>query len=178
MKIKHIYTIAPLVGLLVFGIVYSHHRSVQKVEQAARQALVKTEQAARVAAQEESRRLAFADAIAHQEKRKAAKDALAKLEEAAKARREAAILARDDAFRAQGKIAKNVERLVREIAAEHESITRFQRDLDAANAESAFLRDYVATATAQRKALVNTLTHTVSLLAAPGVDGTAIVQAR
>ena len=178
MNLKYVYTFAPLAGLLVFGAVYFHHSSLQEAELAARQARTKTEQAARLAAQEESRKLDFADAIAQQEKRKAAKDALAKLEEAAKARREAAILARADAFRAQDKITKTVERLGREIAAERESITRFQHDLAATTAESAFLRDYVATASAQRKALVATLTHTVSLHTPAGVDGVALAQAR
>lgn len=155
---KKVYFLAPLLALLAFVGVYLSHRGDLKEREAAKAAAAETALKAKTEKELEARKAAMADAIAQAELRKKEKDARAAKEKAEREERAVAIDARDKAYREQEKIARQIEKLKKEIEAEQAEIAKLAADRGRAEAEKAFLVDFVAKAQANVQALQALLT--------------------
>ena len=148
-----VYFIAPLLALLVFSGLYtwSTHDLAERTQaraaefQLAQKAARETKLAAERAAREA--------AIAEQLERKKERLAREALETAAREARQAALDARDLAYREQERLAREIDRLKRDLATEQEAVNRLQIDKDAALAEQAYLKAFVPQSRANAAAL-------------------------
>ena len=152
------YFIAPLLALAVFSGVYISHRSGLKEREAAKVAAAEAALQAKNEADLAARKVAMADAIAAAELRKKEKEAKAAKDAADKEARQVAIDARDKAFRDQEKAAKQIDRLKKDIEAEQATIAKLAAARKEAEAEKAFLVDFVAKAQTNVQALQALLT--------------------
>ena len=153
------YFIAPLLALIVFSGFFLSHRSGLKEREAAKAAQVEAALKAKNEADLAARKAAMADAIAANELRKKEKEAKAAKDAADKEARQLAIDARDKAFRDQEKSARQIERLQKEIEAEQAALAKLAAARKEAEAEKAFLVDFVAKAQANVQALQALLTR-------------------
>lgn len=140
------YFIAPLLALIVFTGFYTVHRGGLKEREAEKVAKAEAALQAKNDADLAARKAAMADAIAAAELRKKEKDAKAAKDAADKEARQIAIDARDKAFRDQDKTAKQIERIQKEIEAEQAALAKLAAARKEAEAEKAFLVDFVAKA--------------------------------
>ncbi|MBC8010607.1 MAG: hypothetical protein H7067_10980 [Burkholderiales bacterium] len=152
------YFIAPLIALIVFTGFYSVHRGGLKEREAAKAAQVEAALKAKNDADLAARKVAMADAIAAAELRKKEKDAKAAKEAADKEARQVAVDARDKASRDQDKTAKQIERIQKEIDAEQAVLAKFAAARKEAEAEKAFLLDFVTKSQANVQVLQTLLT--------------------
>jgi hypothetical protein len=153
------YVIGPAAALCVFIGVYSFHRGELREREAAKAAAAAAEQQARLEAEQEARRVAMAEAIKAAEQRKLEREAKEARENAERAARQLALEARDKAFREQEKTARQIERLKKELEAEQTLLDRLAEERRAAEAEKAFLVEFVAKAQTNVQALRGLLTR-------------------
>lgn len=151
------YFLAPLVLLLVFTGLYASHRGGMKQREAEKAAAAQAALVAKNEAEAAARKAAMADAIAQAEQRKKEKDAKAAKEAAEKEVRQLAIDARDKAFRDQERSLRQLERLKKDIEAEQAAIAKLAAAQKAAEAERAFLQDFVAKSQANVQSLQSLL---------------------
>lgn len=147
------YFIAPLAALVVFSGVYASHRSGLKEREAAKAAAAKAELVAKNEAEQAARKAAMAEAIALAEQRKKEKERREAREAAERAERQVALDARDQAYREQEKLGRQIERLKKDIEAEEAVIARLEVARKEGETEKAFLADFVAKSRANVKAL-------------------------
>ena len=152
------YFIAPLIAVLVFGGFYSSHQSGAKAREAERVAKVETKLKEKQAAEAAAKKAAMSDAIQAAETRKKEREAKEAKEKADKEVRAAAVDAREKAFREQEKSNKQIERLKKEIEVEQAAITSILSKRKEAEAEKAFLLDFVTKAQTNIQALQALLT--------------------
>lgn len=153
-----LYIFGPLAALLVFVGVYASHRGGMKEREAAKAAAAEAALKAKVESEQAARKTAMADAIKAAEQRKAEKAAREAKEKADKEARQLALDARDKAYREQEKSARQIERLKKEIEAEEAAIAKLGAERQTAEAEQAFLKDFVAKAQGNTQALQGLLT--------------------
>jgi hypothetical protein len=138
-----IYLLAPFVALALFvGIYVPSQRGREEralVKAAEIKAAHQAEQEARFAAERAAREAAIAEQL-ERKKERATREAREAAERDARA---AALDTRDSAFRDQERLARQIERLKREIATEQEAVNRLQIDKEAALAEQTFLKTFV-----------------------------------
>lgn len=134
------YFIAPLVALVLFIGAYSWSRSGLAEREHAARAAVKARQTAKAEAEQEAQRTALEEQMRFQAARKKERLEREARESAEREVRQAALDTRDQAFRDQERLGREIERLKREVASEQEAVNRLQIDKDAALAEQAWLR--------------------------------------
>jgi flagellar biosynthesis GTPase FlhF len=161
------YFIAPFVALLIFSGFYVTHKSGLEGREKAKAVAAEAALKAKNDAELEARKVAMADAIKAAEERKKEKEAKALKEAADKEARQAAIDARDKAFRDQEKSAKQIERLKKDLEVEQAALAKLAAERKEAEAEKAFLVDFVAKAQANVQALQAMLTKLNAPPAAP-----------
>ena len=152
-----VYFTAPLVALLVFIGAYTWSQSGHQQRTAERQAAAKAEHAAKLAAEQEARRVALEEAMREQTALRKQRAERTEREAAEREARAVALDARDAAFRDQERLARDIERLKREVASEQEAVNKLQSDHDAALAEQRFLADFIPQARANATALERVL---------------------
>jgi hypothetical protein len=152
------YFIPPLLLLIVFVCFYSVHRGGLEKREAARAEQAEAALKAKNDAELEARKLAMADAIKAAEERKKEKEAKALKEAADKESRQIAIDARDKAFRDQEKTAKQIERIKKDLEVEQAALAKLAAERKEAEAEKAFLVDFVTKAQVNVQALQGLLT--------------------
>lgn len=152
------YFLAPLLALIVFTGFYTVHRGGLKDREAAKAAAAEAALQAKNEADLAARKTAMAEAIAAAELRKKEKDAKAAKDAADKEARQLAIDARDKAFRDQDKIAKQIDRVKKDIETEQAALAKLAAARKEAEAEKAFLTDFVAKAQTNVQALQAVLT--------------------
>lgn len=151
------YFLAPLAALLLFIGAYAWSESGREKRTEARRIELKAAREAKVVAERAAREKAIAEALALQEQRKTERLAREARETAEREARQAALDARDSAFREQERLARESDRLKREIADEQEAVNRLQIDKDAALAEQAHLQKLLPQARANAAALTDVL---------------------
>jgi flagellar biosynthesis GTPase FlhF len=152
------YFIAPFLLLLVFVGFYATHQSGYEKREAARVAKVEADLKAKNDAEQVARKTAMQEAVKAAELRKVEKAAKEAKDKAAKEARQLAVDARDKAFRDQERAGKNLDRLAKDIEAEQAAIAKITAGRKAAEAEKAFLVDFVTKAQANVQALQGLLT--------------------
>jgi ABC-type Na+ efflux pump permease subunit len=153
------YLFGPLVALIIFIGVYTVHRGGMKEREAQKITAAEAALKTRLETEQESRRVAMADAIKAAEQRRADRAAREAREAAQREERQAAIDARDRAFRDQDRLAKQIERLKRDIETEEAALAKIAAESQAAEAEKAFLAEFVTKAQANVQALQILLTR-------------------
>lgn len=152
-----VYFTAPLVALVLFAGAYTWSQSGQKQRAEARQAALKIEHEAKLAAEKEARRVALEETMRVQAQRKKERAEREAREAEKQELRAAALDARDHAFREQERLTRHIERLKREVATEQEAVNKLQSDHDAAASELAFLKEFVPRARANAAELQRVL---------------------
>ncbi|MCX6936498.1 MAG: hypothetical protein NTU80_01155 [Verrucomicrobia bacterium] len=137
------YFIAPLIAVLVFGGFYSSHQSGAKAREAERVAKVEANLKAKLAAEQAAKKAAMTEAIQAAETRKKEREAKEAKEKIEKEARAVAIDAREKARRDQEKSNKQIERLEKDIEVEKAAIAALLANRKEAEAEKAFLQDFV-----------------------------------
>lgn len=161
-----VYFLAPLLALLVFAGAYTVSRKGQLERAEARRIALKADQDTRRSAEVEARRAALDESLRVQARRKKERAENEAREAAAREARAAALDARDLAFREQERLARLIERLKRDIAAEQEAVDRLQIDHDATAAEQDYLKTFVPQARANAAALERVLSQIAAAEAA------------
>lgn len=147
------YFLVPVVSLLLFSGLYVSHVSGIKEREAIAKAEVDAALAAKNEAEINARKAAMADAIAQAEQRKKERAAKEVLEAAKKEERQAAIDARAKAYQEQEKMARQAERLGKEIEIEQAALAKLQAEAKAHQAEEAFLLEVVGKAQGNARSL-------------------------
>lgn len=137
------YFIAPLVALILFIGAYSWSQSGRAEREQARAAEVRAEREAKLLAEREAREKAIAEALVFQEQRRKERAERETREAAERETRQNALDARDHAYRRQERLARDIERLRREVADEQEAVNRLRIDKDASLAEQAHLKAFL-----------------------------------
>lgn len=154
-----IYFSGPILAMLLFTGIYISAQSGVKERQAAAELQARTERENKIKADNEARRKAVADALTAQEIRKKEREEKEARETREKEERQAAIDARDKSYREQDKLARQVERLKKDIDLEKSAIAKIQDNMAIIQAEETFLKDFVQKARGNVKTLETLLTQ-------------------
>lgn len=163
------YFIAPLVLLLAFIGYHGVHRSGYQQREIEKTAAAQAELETRREAELVARREAMTQAIAAAEQRKKEREEKAARLAEEQAARQFALDARDAAFRDQERSARHIERLKKNIEAEQTELARLAAERRTAQAEHAFLQEFVAKSSANVRALETLLAR---------LDATAVPAAK
>ena len=148
-----IYFAAPVLAMLIFTGVYVTYQSGAKQRAAIAEKQAKQEKEDKLKAEADARAKAFADAMKAQEIRKKERADKEARELAEKTERQEQLDLRDKTFREQDKIAKQVERLKKEIEAEKAAAAKIQESIGFTEAEQTFLQSYLTKARENIKTL-------------------------
>ena len=151
------YLIGPLAALVVFIGVYVNFQSGYKAKVEAKDEQRKAVRVAKLKAEVDARKVAIDEALKSQELRKKEREAKEAKDKLEKEARQAALEARDKAYREQDKLTRQIERLKKDLAAEKELFAKVAELKKAGKAEQVFLKDFVAKAEANSKALEDVL---------------------
>lgn len=154
-----VYFIAPLVALALFAAVFFNFKSGYRERAQARLTEVASAKEAKLKAEADARRLAIEDALRSQEQRKKEREAKEAAELAEKAARQLVIDAREKSYREQEKLARQLERVRKDIAVEKETVAKLTAVLTSAAAERDFLRAFVQKVEASAKKFDAVLTQ-------------------
>lgn len=154
---KKAYFIAPLAALAVFIGLYANFQSGYKARETAKIEQQKLAREAKIKAEIDARREAVEEALKSQEARKKEREAKEAKEKLEKEARQAALDARDRVYRDQEKLARQIDRLKKDIALEKEGLAKVQEAKKAALSEQAFLKEFVSKAEANAKSLEDLL---------------------
>lgn len=146
-----VYFIAPLVALALFAAVFFNFKSGHRAHEQARLEQVAAAKEAKLKAEADARRAAIEEALRAQEQRKKEREAKEAADLAEKAVRQALIDTRDKARLEQDKLARQLERVRKDLVAEQETAARLEAVAASATSERDFLRDFVAKAEASVK---------------------------
>ncbi len=163
------YFFPPVLALLLFAGLYISHVGGMKEREALAKARVEAAAKAKAEAEAESRKAAMAEAIAQAETRKRERAAKEAREAAQKEERQLALDARSKAYQEQEKLARQAERLKKEIEAEQTTLAKLAAEAKDAAAEEAFLREFVVKAQTNAR----NLETVVARLSAAAVAATA-----
>ena len=152
-----VYFLGPLAALCDFIGVYSVHRGNLKEREAAKVAATSAAREAKLEAERVAQKAAMADAIHAAEQRKVEKAAKEAREKTDRETRQLALDARDKTYREQEKLARQIERLKKDIEAERAAIAKIAAERQAADSEKAFLLDFVSKAQTNVQALQSLL---------------------
>jgi chromosome segregation ATPase len=143
MKKKYVYFFPPLIGLVIFGVVYWQYSSGHEARLAASEAKVRADIQAKLDSDARSREKAVKDALAAQERRKQEKAAKEIKDAADKEMREKAMQAKFRAQREADKLEQQVKRLKKEIDEEEKEIKKINAEKTRSTDEITFQREYV-----------------------------------
>jgi hypothetical protein len=143
MKKKYVYIFPPILGLVIFGVIYWQYNSGYEARLAESERKEKAIIQAKLDEDARNRKVAVESAIAAQEKRKVEKLAQDAKDAADKDRREKAMQAKYRAQREADKLASQVKRLQKEIEDEKKEIAKVEEDKKRVVDEAAFQREYV-----------------------------------
>jgi chromosome segregation ATPase len=153
------YYLGPFVALLVFIGIYSVHRGGMQEREAQKAAAAEAALKARLEAEQEGRRAAMAEAVKAAEQRKAERAAREAREAAQREERQVALDAREKAFREQERLARQIERVKKDLEAEEAALVKLAAERQAAESERAFLAEFVTKAQGNVRALEGLLTQ-------------------
>jgi hypothetical protein len=154
-----LYTVVPLLALVLFAGFYWRHATTYKERQRAEAAARIEEQRQRIAAEQEARRIAYAEAIAAQEKRKREREEREARRREHEATRDAALARRDQTASQRDQLTRTLRRLENDIPPETDALEKHQRELKAIAAEQTFLANYLAKARQDHTRLAATATR-------------------
>jgi hypothetical protein len=155
---KRIYFIAPMVALALFAIYSWHFNQEFEAKEEAKAATIRSARDNKLKSEAEARKKAMSDAIASQEKLK--KDRLDREAEEVRKKeaRQASIDARDRGYREQEKLARQVERIKKDIRVEEEALTKLDGSIKYAQGEKTFENEFIGKAKQNVAALAEILT--------------------
>lgn len=148
MKLKknHVYFLAPIVALIVFGAIYWNFASGYEAREVARAKADRDRKEEKLRLEAKNREKAIQEAVAAQERRKKEKEAKEAKEQADRDARQAAVEARDRAHADQLKFERQVDRLTKEITTEKDAIAKLEDEKRKSIDEEAFLKTFVSEA--------------------------------
>lgn len=152
-----VYIFAPLLLLAGFIGLYMNFAGDYKAKEEAKAARIREDKKRQQEEEARLRQKAVEDAIRLGEQRKKEKAEKDEKDRQEKEARQASIDARDKAYRDQDKLAKQVERLTKEVEAEKVAITKVEDTQRKAKEEEAFLREFVKKAEGNVKSLAEVL---------------------
>jgi hypothetical protein len=142
-KNRYIYFVSPLLGLIVFfGFYWNANKDYQDREEG-KLRVVREEKVKRLKEEARNREKAVVEALAQQEKNKAAKKAREEKDAQEAEIRAQAVQARTKARADADKAEANVKRLLRDVEDEKKEIVKFAADKQNFVTEQAFLLEYV-----------------------------------
>ncbi len=143
MKKAYLYFIAPLIGVIIFGVVYWQYASTRDARDEASAKKVKDMREEKIRKENESKKEAVAAAIIAQEKRKQEKAVKEAQEQKEKDDREKALQARSKAREDSRKFQDQVGRLKKAVEENKKAIVDIEADKKRSTDELNFLKDYV-----------------------------------
>lgn len=154
---KKTYFLVPLIGVIVFAFFYWTALKDITAKEAAEKR--HTEEMRQKKLQDEvvAREKAYKEAVAMADKRKKEKAERDAKEQADREAREALVAEREKTFRDQEKLARQIERQNKDIAAEKEEIRKVEEEKKGFLAEQEFLKSYVKQAEDNQKSLEDVL---------------------
>ncbi len=173
-----VYFTVPLIALALFIGAYTWSRRGHEEREHARQAALVAEQTARHASEVAARNVAIEQARQLQEQNKKERLEREARETAEREARQTALDARDHAYREHERLARQIERLKRDVATEQEAVNRLQLDKDAALSEQAYLKTFVPQARANAAALEDVLNKIAAAEAARAKQSAADAKKR
>ncbi len=153
MKKSLVYFLAPIVGLIIFGAIYWNFSSGYEATEAAKTLKIKQEKDAKLLKQAKDNEQAIKEANIAQEHRKAERAIKEAKDKADHDARQAAVDAKEKAYRDQDKFAKQVDRLEKDVKTEKDAIAKLEEDKKKSADELIFLRVYVRQADENVKSL-------------------------
>ena len=155
---KKIYFIGPIAALVLFAAYTWHFNQEYEQKEAAKAAQVRSLREAKLKAEAEARKKAIEDAVASQARLK--KERLDKEAEEVRKKeaRQAAIDARDKSYREQEKIARQVERVKKDLRNEQEAVAKLEGSIKYTEGEKAFETEFIKKAQQNVAALQDILT--------------------
>jgi hypothetical protein len=148
-----VYFFAPLLALLAFTAVYVSHRGGARDRDAAKLAAHEAATRAKIEAEQVARRAAMSEAIAAAERRKEERAAKEARDLAQREARQAAVDAREKAFRDHERISRQIDRIRKEIGDQEAELAKLAEARAAAVAEKRFLEQFSERAEANLAAL-------------------------
>jgi len=152
-----IYYIGPIAALLVFAAYTWHFDQEFDQKEAAKAAAVRTAREAKLKSEAEARKKAMDDAVASQARMKKERLDKEAEEQRKKEARQAAIDARDRSYREQEKLARQVDRIKKDIRVEEEAIAKLDGSIKYEQGEKAFETEFITKAQQNVAALVDIL---------------------
>jgi small-conductance mechanosensitive channel len=154
---KKAYFLVPVIGVLIFSVVYwnatkdieARKAAVVQAAEQARQQKIQDEAAAR--------QKAYKDAIALADRRKKERAEREAKEEADKEAREALNSERDKMYREGERLTRQIERQTKDVQAEKEEIAKIEEQKRGYLSDQEFLKSYVTKAEVNQKALEDVL---------------------
>lgn len=152
------YVITPLVALLAFIPFYLNFSKQYEAKEQEKVQAAKNLAQEKIKQEMEARKVAVEEALALQEQRKKEKAEKEAKDLAEKEARQAAVDARDSAYREQERLSKTVDRLNKEIGVVKEEIAAIDEKKAYYQKEIAFLKQYVPQAESNKSSLQKVLT--------------------
>ena len=143
MKKSYIYFLIPLVGLIIFGVVYIKFNAGYEAGLAAKAKIQRDIKQAKVDEENKQRAVAIKDAQIGSAKRKQEREAKEIADRKEKDEREVSINARDKARRDASKLADQVKRQIKDIEEVKKDISKVDEDKKRSVDEIAFLKTFV-----------------------------------
>lgn len=154
---KKAYVIFPLLAMLIFFGFWWNFTSKYEAEQAEKERLARVAKEEKLKKEAEDRKAAIQQAIAMAEARKQEREAKTAMLQAERDARQHAKEASDKAFRDKEKLARQVERLQKDVQTEKDLIAKLEEKKQLLVGEEAFLRKYVTVAESNQSGLQNVL---------------------
>ncbi|MDR1009891.1 MAG: hypothetical protein LBM04_01955 [Opitutaceae bacterium] len=147
------YIILPLAALIAFGAAYWNFERKHEARAAEVREQARIERENKLKAEADARNKGIEEALRLQARRKQEREERDARDKLQKETLQSAIDARDKIHRDVEKNARQIDRLKKEIAAEEKIITGIETDFKAVIAEQDFLKEYIAQAETNQRAL-------------------------
>jgi colicin import membrane protein len=154
---KKAYFLVPLIGVLIFSFFYWNARKDLVEKELAEKRHREELRLKKIQDEVAARQKAYEDAIVQAERRKKEKAEREAKEQAERDAREALLAEREKSFREQEKLARNIERLTKDVTAEKEEIQKVEGQKNSYQSEQEFLKSYVKQAETNQKGLEDVL---------------------
>jgi hypothetical protein len=152
-----IHLILPFVGIAAFGFVYHDFSQKEEIREQAAKQTARLEKERQIKEEIEAREKSIQDALRLQAERKKAREIREALEKKQREERQAALDARQKAFNDTEKLARQTERLRKDVAAEQNTNSSLSTAQKGAAAEKAFSEELLTRAKQNLRDLENVL---------------------
>lgn len=154
---KKAYVIFPALAMLIFFGFWWNFTSKYDAAQAEKAKLARAAKEQKLMKEAEERKIAIQQAVAAAEARKKEREAKSAMLQAERDARQHAVEAKDKAYRDKEKLARQAERLEKDISTEKDLIAKLDEKKRILVSDEAFLRQYVTLAESNQQGLQDVL---------------------